>query len=156
MNHSPGPSVTRINELQQQIALLANLRPAAGAVVSCYLDLGQDKSMLQTFVRNRLGAELARVPAAQRGAFEACIDVIEAQLESEMPLRTRGLAVFAAADGKAPLLSAMPFAVPFRRSLTVSRIAGPAAPGAAQGTVRPVPDRDGGTRRPAAGGSQSR
>jgi hypothetical protein len=121
MNRSSRPSVTRINELQQQIALLANLRPAAGAVVSCYLDLGQEKSMLQSFVRNRLGAELARVPAAQRGAFEACIDVIEAQLESDLPLRARGLAIFAAADGKAPLLSAMPFAVPFRRSLTVSR-----------------------------------
>jgi hypothetical protein len=121
MNRSSRPSVTRINELQQQIALLANLRPAAGAVVSCYLDLGQEKSMLQSFVRNRLGAELARVPAAQRGAFEACIDVVEAQLESDLPLRARGLAIFAAADGKAPLLSAMPFAVPFRRSLTVSR-----------------------------------
>jgi hypothetical protein len=120
MNQSPGPSVTRINELQQQIALLANLRPADGAVVSCYLDLGQDKSTLHTFVRNRLGAELARVPAAQRGALEACIDVIEAQLESEMPVRARGLAVFMTADGKASLLSAMPFAVPFRRSLTVS------------------------------------
>jgi hypothetical protein len=53
--------------------------------------------------------------------LEACVDVIEAQLESELPLRARGLALFAAADGKAPLLSAMPFAVPFRRSLTVSR-----------------------------------
>ena len=121
MNQSPGPSVTRIDELQQQIALLANLRPAGGAVVSCYLDLGQDKSMLHTFVRNRLQAELARFPAAQRGAFEACSDVIEAQLESEMPLRARGLAIFVAATGKASLLSAMPFAVPFRRSLTVSK-----------------------------------
>jgi len=121
MNQSPGPSVTRINELQQQIALLANLRPADGPVVSCYLDLGQDRSMLQTFVRNRLGAELARVPAAQRSAFETCIDAIEAQLESEMPLRARGLAIFAAADGKGPFLSCMPFAVPFRRSLTVSK-----------------------------------
>jgi hypothetical protein len=120
MNRSSRPSVTRINELQQQIALLANLRPAAGAVVSCYLDLGQDKSTLSTFVRNRLGAELARVPGARRGALEACIDAIEAQLDSDLPLQTRGLAIFAAADGKAPLLAAMPFAVPFRRSLTVS------------------------------------
>jgi hypothetical protein len=82
--------------------------------------LGQDRSQLRTFVRNRLRAELARVPGAQRGALEACIGVIEAQLESDLPLRTRGLAIFAAADGKAPLLAAMPFAVPFRRSVTVS------------------------------------
>jgi len=121
MNQSPGPSVTRINELQQQIALLANLRPAGGSVVSCYLDLSDDRSALHAFVRNRLGAELARAPAAQRSAFEACTDVIEAQLESEMPLQARGLAVFAAVDGKAPLLSAMTFAVPFRRSLNVSK-----------------------------------
>ncbi len=121
MKQSPGPSVTRIKELQQQIALLANLRPAGGAVVSCYLDLGQDKSTLQSFVRNRLATELARVPAARRVALEACIHVIEAQLESDLPLRARGLAIFAAADGKASLLSAMPFAVPFRMSLTVSR-----------------------------------
>ena len=121
MNQSPGPSVTRINELQQQIALLASLRPAGGSVVSCYLDLSDDRSALHDFVRNRLGAELARAPAAQRSAFEACTDVIEAQLESEKPLQARGLAVFAAVDGKAPLLSAMTFAVPFRRSLNVSR-----------------------------------
>lgn len=120
MNGSSRPSVTRINELQQQIALLANLRPADGAVVSCYLDLGQGKSMLQTLIRNRLEAELARVPAAHRSAFEDCFDVIEAQLESDLPLRARGLAIFAAAAGKAPLLSAMPFAVPFRSSLTVA------------------------------------
>ena len=102
--------MTRINELQQQIALLANLRPAAGAVVSCYLDLSHDKSTLQTFVRNRLGAGFARVPGASRGALDACIDVIEAQLESDLPSRTRGLAIFAAAEGKTPLLAAMPFA----------------------------------------------
>ena len=77
--------------------------------------------MLQTFSRNRPGAELARVPTAHRDAFEDCFDVIEAQLESDLPLRARGLAVFAAAAGKAPILSAMPFAVPFRSSLTVAK-----------------------------------
>jgi hypothetical protein len=114
-------ALTRLNDLQQQTALLANLRPAGGIVISCYLDLAEERSRLENFVRNRLGALLVRVPDGQRGALQSCIDVIHTQLESDLPMRTRGLAVFAAADGKAPLLSAMPFAVPFRNSLSVSR-----------------------------------
>jgi hypothetical protein len=61
------------------------------------------------------------VAPKHRGAYQSCIAAIEDQLESEMPQRARGLAVFTVADGKAPILSAMPFAVPFRSSYTVSR-----------------------------------
>lgn len=121
MNRSSRLSVTRVNELQQQLALLANLRPTSGAIVSCHLNLGHGRPMLRAFIRSRLGAELARLPGEQRGAFKSCIDLIEAQLESDLPTRTRGLAIFAAADREPSLLSAMPFAVPFRNSLGISR-----------------------------------
>lgn len=120
MTCSSSPSVTRIGELQHQIALLANLGPVNGPVVSCYLDLRQERSGLKSYVRNELSRQLARVSPVQRDTYQACVAVIEAQLDSELPQRARGLAVFAAADGKAPLLSAMPFAVPFRSSFTVS------------------------------------
>jgi len=120
MKQTAQAAVVRMNELQQRIDLLVGMRPSPHPVISVYLDLGQETGQLARFVRRRITACTNSIPAAQRARLRACGESVIEQLFHEQAPHARGLAIFAAADGAAPLLTAMPFAAPFRNGLTVS------------------------------------
>lgn len=120
MRRTTTVSVTRLHELQQQIELLANLRPGATPVVSCYLDLTQGTDRLERFVEHQLAAHAGQMPFHHHRALLSCIGLIRAELAGDLPQQTRGLALFIATDGAAPLLAALPFAMPFGNMVTVS------------------------------------
>ena len=120
MKQSARPSVARLSELQQLIALLASAQPSGRLVVSCYLNTSQGNAQLEAFVRERAAPQIARLPAQQRNRVEHCINLITARLAADLPPRTRGLAMFVADDKRAPVLIDMPFAVPLRNSLTIA------------------------------------
>lgn len=100
--------------------MLASLESENSAVVNCYLDLRQDSAHLEQFVRRQIAACIDQVTAAQRKYLETCGNVIAGQLAAARALGARGLAVFVATDEPVRLLTAMPFAVSFGDSLTLS------------------------------------
>ena len=121
MNRTKNHAVIRHSQLQQQITLLANLKPSsARTVVSCYLDLREEHSRLETFVREHMAAHLTQIPTRQLAGFKRSINAIIAQLDASKPRQPHGLALFYAVDGDATLLSAMPFAAPLHNRLSVS------------------------------------
>lgn len=120
MKQTARTAVVRMNELQKQIDFLAGMRPSPHPVISAYLDLRQETARLKRFVHRRIAACANVLPAHQRVRLRACAESIIEQLADQPPPHAHGLAIFATADGAAPVLSAMPFAAPFRNSLTVS------------------------------------
>ena len=113
-------AVIRTNELQQHIDLLADMRSIHHPVVSVFLDLGQETGELARFVRRRIAACANTMPVGLRARLHACGESVIEQLFDDQVSHARGLAVFVTGDGAAPLITAMPFAVPFRNGLTVS------------------------------------
>ena len=120
MKQTAPTAVVKMNELQQQIDLLAGIRTTPDPVISVYLDLRRETAELKRFVRRRIAACAKALPAFQRARLRACGESVIEQLADEQVPHAHGLAIFAAADGAAPVLSAMPFAAPFRNGLTVS------------------------------------
>lgn len=120
MKHREVSAIVRMNELQQQIDLLAGIGPSPHPVISAYLDLRQDTGQLTRFTRRRIEACARHFPADERARLRACGESVVDRLLGEHAPRALGLAIFATVDGEAPLLTAMPFAVPFINGLTVS------------------------------------
>jgi len=120
MNHADPVSTVRLKALQQQIDWLAGFKPGDGHVISCYLDLSQGRSRLVRFVRSRVASCAKTFPAGQAAALKAGCDTVVDRILSRAPDNARGLAVFVSTGPEGSLLSALPFAVPFHNSLSIS------------------------------------
>lgn len=122
MKHTKRQSVTRLNELQRRISMLADREPESSPVISCYMDAGQTAHQLETFIRNRLSTYMSGIDADQSFPHEEILKVLMEGIGSDLPPRTEGLAVFADSKSPVSMLAVMPFAVPLHNSLTVSAI----------------------------------
>jgi len=122
MNRNTSMTPTRQSQLQQNIIMLANLRPESHFVVSCYLDISMKSSQLMDFVRGELNRQMARHPKCDLSLLEEEIESGITQLQSKESTRMQGLAFFFSIDSKVKLLSKLPFAAPLRNRLSISAI----------------------------------
>jgi len=120
MNQQTSLTITKQSQLHQQITLLANLRPAARVMVSCYLDLNMKSEQLENFIREKVTCQLSHRPDNCFAGLEEGVRLISTQLYAAKSAQARGLAVFCTIDSNATLLSSMPFAAPLRNRISVA------------------------------------
>jgi len=113
--------MTSHSQLQQQIIQLANIKLDDQQVISCYLDMDEELAELESYIRdgviNQLRGFLSQVQLAE---LDSEIDTITTKLQRYKSSRCRGIALFFAVGSRVTLLSALPFAVPFRNRISIA------------------------------------
>ncbi len=109
--------LTPFHELQRHISLLANVERGETPMLSCYLNLRQNKTACRTFLNKQLQAVRQSLRPEELNGFDEASGWIHASLDS-IPPQTAGLALFARNGSGGPFYLVIPLAVPVGNRLS--------------------------------------